>query len=387
MKTGPNSYPRRVLLAVAGLSPQIVTETLYALAGDAASAFIPTEVRLVTTSEGAHRAQLSLLSDDPGWFQRLLGDYRLPNIVFGAQQIEIVRDAQGQLLADIRSAADNERVADHITETIRALTADPLCALHVSIAGGRKTMGYYAGYALSLFGRPQDRLSHVLVSEPFEQSWEFFYPTPYSRVITTRDNKLADTKDAQVTLASVPFVRLRDDIPERLLAGQASFGETIKAAQRATEPPKLVIDLEHKRISAGGQAFTLGASSLAFYAAYAQRRLNGQGPARYDTEGFVEQYLDQLRRISGPDSGLVENAEKKLAKGMDDGLFTSRKSRTNVPIEKALGSRLACAYLIEDDGGRPESRFLLKLPPEAIRFGSVVSEPVTLQANAEADDA
>jgi CRISPR-associated protein (TIGR02584 family) len=61
---------------------------------------------------------------------------------------------------------------------VRELTADPDCAIHASIAGGRKTMGFYLGYALSLFGRPQDRLSHVLVSSPFESNQNFFYPLP-----------------------------------------------------------------------------------------------------------------------------------------------------------------------------------------------------------------
>ncbi|MBV5299598.1 MAG: TIGR02584 family CRISPR-associated protein, partial [Rhodoferax sp.] len=76
---------------------------------------------------------------------------------------------------DIRSPADNRAAADFITAQVRAITADSGCALHASIAGGRKTMGFYLGYALSLFGRPQDRLSHVLVSEPFESSYDFFY--------------------------------------------------------------------------------------------------------------------------------------------------------------------------------------------------------------------
>ena len=81
--------------------------------------------------------------------------------------------------------ADNDATADAITERLRAFTADPETALHVSIAGGRKTMGYYLGYALSLFGRPQDRLSHVLVSPPFESHPQFYYPSPGERVIHT----------------------------------------------------------------------------------------------------------------------------------------------------------------------------------------------------------
>ncbi len=274
----PAHYRRRILLAVTGLSPQIVTETLYALAVTREPAFVPTEAVLMTTAEGAERARLSLLSDDPGWFARLLRDYALPSIAFGADRIHVLRDADGAPIPDIRRLADNEAAADLITEQVRTFTADPDCALHVSIAGGRKTMGFYAGYALSLFGRAQDRLSHVLVSDPYESSWDFFYPTPYHRVISTRDNKLADTAEAQVTLAEIPFLRLREGLPRRLLQGVATFGESVEAAQRALEPPELVIDLAGQRIRAGGELVSLTPSVLAFYSLMARRRLQAWPP-------------------------------------------------------------------------------------------------------------
>jgi CRISPR-associated protein (TIGR02584 family) len=155
----PNEYPRRILVAVTGLSPQIVTETLYALAvAPTASAFIPTEIHLITTRSGAEKARLALLSDEPGWFHRLSRDYALPPIHFTADTIHVLEDAGGRPLEDIRSPEDNRRAADGITGIIREFTADPDCALHVSIAGGRKTMGFFLGYALSLYGRPQDKL-------------------------------------------------------------------------------------------------------------------------------------------------------------------------------------------------------------------------------------
>lgn len=70
----PHQFPRRLLVAVTGLSPQIVTETLYALAvAPSASAFLPTEIHLITTRSGAEKARLALLSDEPGWFHRLRG--------------------------------------------------------------------------------------------------------------------------------------------------------------------------------------------------------------------------------------------------------------------------------------------------------------------------
>ena len=59
---------------------------------------------------------------------------------------------------------------------------------------------------MTLFGRPQDRLSHVLVPEPFESSWGFFYPTPYSRIISIRDNKLIDTAKEAVRFSNTKLL-------------------------------------------------------------------------------------------------------------------------------------------------------------------------------------
>ncbi len=163
----PDQYPRRILLCVTGLSPQIITETLYALAVDRQPAFVPTEIHLITTADGAERARLTLLSPSPGWFHRLCNDYQLSGIRFDDRSFHILQAADGQPLEDIRTLTDNEAAADTITAVVRLLTADPAACVHASIAGGRKTMGFYLGYAMSLFGRAQDRLSHVLVSTPF----------------------------------------------------------------------------------------------------------------------------------------------------------------------------------------------------------------------------
>ena len=94
----PERYPRRILLCVAGLSPQIVTETLYALTVTGEPRFVPTEIHLLTTAEGAERARLTLLSDEPGWFHRLRQDYGLPEIRFTLDTIHILRAADGRPL-------------------------------------------------------------------------------------------------------------------------------------------------------------------------------------------------------------------------------------------------------------------------------------------------
>jgi len=363
----PAAYPRRILLAVTGLSPQVVTETLYALA-QVDNGSLPSEIRVLTTAEGAERIRLTLLSDDPGWFYRLCRDYRLENIAFNTDFLHVLTDSQGRPLNDIRTLAHNEQAADAITDYVRLLTADPESRLHVSIAGGRKTMGFYAGYALSLYGRPQDRLSHVLVSPRYESHPDFFYPTPYSRVIYTPgpDSRPLDTRQAEVTLAEIPFVSLRHGLPEALLTGSAHFSETVAAAQKSVGPPELVIDAEIRWIRCRDQTVWLSPINFAFYFWFTQRRLQDLPPLHWSEAKAVE-FLNFYRSIAGEWSSNLERAEAALDAGFTKEYFEQRKSRVNNALIRALGEFQAQPYLLRANGGRPRTRFGLVLPVEQIR--------------------
>lgn len=369
----PEQFSKRILLAVTGLSPQIITETLYALAVNTNKPFVPTEIHLITTSDGAERAKLALLSDEPGWFHKLIKDYHLPQIRFTTENIHCVKSKDGAPLQDIKTPDDNRLMADFITEKVRHFTADPNSALHASIAGGRKTMGFYLGYAVSLYGRPQDRLSHVLVSEPYESSWDFFYPTPCSRVITTRDNKLADTRDAEVTLAEIPFVSLRHELGSDVLNGQRSFSEAVTAAQRAIAPQRLVIDLPARKVEAAGISIELPPKQLALLSLFARRALNREprlpAPCKDapDPE-WARLFLAEYRAL-GNDLADISRTEAALKKGMDGDYFSQCKSQLHKQLKKSLGIA-AKPYLIDDGGTRPR-QYGLELPAEAVVFGKL----------------
>ncbi len=364
--------PRRILLAVTGLTPQVVTETVFALMREGVER-LPHEVHVLTTAEGAERAKLALLSDQPGWFYRLCADHGLTPIRFDASHIHILRDAQGQDLADIRSAADNACAADQVAELVRQFTQDEACQLHVSLAGGRKTMGFFAGYALSLWGRDHDRLTHVLVSEPFESSWDFFYPTPYERIIEARNGKLADCRNAEVTLADIPFVRMRHGLPHSLLSGHAGFAQAVRAAQAQLGPPRLVLDLPAQRIEVAGQCHALAPAELAFLAWFARRTLLGLPGLECPQDGapsldHASAYLTEYRRIRGTlgDDG---RSAARYRRGMTKGDFEERKSKLKRVLVGALGAA-AQPYLITGVGRRP-MRFRLVLPSDAISFAPI----------------
>lgn len=375
----PHDYPARVLVAVTGLSPQIVTETLYALAVDPdppQPLFTPTQIRLVTTEEGARRAKCELLDRDHGRFHRLRSDHRLPDIEFGAEHIVVVEDRTGRPLGDIRSREDNRCAADTITAVIRELSRDDDSALHVSIAGGRKTMGFYLGYALSLYGRAQDRLSHVLVNAPFEAHPDFFYPPLTSHLIQDRDGGWHDARDARVTLADIPFVRLREALGRDLLAGSASFSAVVEAAQRAAPPVRLVLDPENCSVTAGGETLDLAPAKFALYWLLARRALRGRPAAHWSEDDFMTQLVDCYGRLEMTGQGEYDRIETAYESGPGDTIVKPAKAHINRTLRQRLGERRAAPYLIASLGTIPTTRrkrFGLRLPPSAIRIRGAAS--------------
>ncbi len=377
----PHLYPRRILLAVTGLSPQVLTETLYALAVQRQPAFVPDEVHVITTGEGADYARHTLLENGMGRFGELLADYGLTGRVrFDAGCIHVITDAAGRPLSDIQSPADNGSAADAITELVRRFTRDEATALHVSIAGGRKTMGFFMGYALSLYGRPQDRLSHVLVSAPFESNRDFYYPPRRPCVLYDRDNKPVHTSDARVMLAEIPFVRLRHGLPDDLIDGTARFSAVVAAAQSRLGPPRLEIDPAGRQLRCAGCEVAMEPAPFALYCWLARRAREGQGPVRYDNEETIGEFLAAYAQALGnPDSGRIDNARRALALRLGKPpverrqairkYFDPIKAKANAAIEQALGERAATPYLIHAVGPRLDKRFgLTRLEADQIVF-------------------
>jgi hypothetical protein len=246
------------------------------------------------------------------------------------------------------------------------MTADAADQVHVSLAGGRKTLGFFAGYALSLFGRPQDRLSHVLVNAPYESHPGFFYPTPYSNIIYGQppDPRPLDSRDALVTLADIPFVRLRHGLPASLLSGRASFSATVQMAQQSLGPPRLEIDVALGRIRAGGINVDLAPVELAFYLWLARRAAAGQPPVSCPPDGapsdqYAADFLAVYRLVVGT-LGDDDRVIQGLRQGMDKNYFERRKSRVNRALSDALGNA-ASTYRVQGFGRRPRTAYGLNL--------------------------
>lgn len=260
---------RETFVFIAGSTPQVITETIYALAVEKPPIY-PDEVFIITTAKGREMAREALI--ERGILRDLQSDYGIPPIPLTDESFVIPEDRNGSFLNDIRDYGENELMGDLITGFIREKTDDASTRLHCSLAGGRKTMSFYLGAALQLFGRPWDRLYHVLVTPEFESNPDFFYKPRKNRVLKA-GGKTLNTRDAEVTLAELPFIRLRN----KLSLGCSGFRTLVEEGQREIDTavmlPDLVVSLAEKTVSIGAKRIRMTPVHLMIYTAYLRQKL------------------------------------------------------------------------------------------------------------------
>jgi CRISPR-associated protein (TIGR02584 family) len=279
-----------ILLAVSGMTPQIITETLYGIYQQDKHA-VPTRIEVITTQSGKQRLIDTLLGPDSP-LDSLVKDYNLPAIHFNEDDIKVPCNSEGKPLEDVQTEQEQVIVADFITNHVRMLCNAKIKVknkvgkeqeekykydqIHASLAGGRKTMSFALGYAMSLFGRPQDKLSHVLVNEPYDRVPDFYYPTP-TQVRRTCSGKSAkyDLSKAIVTLANIPLVLMREEMPTQLMSDSAfSYSNTVERINKANhltqETAVVELDFDNLSVHCSGHEVKLSPDCFAFYSWLAQ---------------------------------------------------------------------------------------------------------------------
>ena len=250
--------PETILLAVTGMSPAVLTETVWALAHET-EPVIPHRIIVVTTVAGRRRIVDDLFHPRDGLAGRCVWDalraalHAAGHEIAGKLRFGTTPDdirvitaadpatARSAELADLRNRADNEAAADFLLDQVRAITANPDTRLIASIAGGRKTMGALLYACMTLAGREEDRLSHVLVNEPYETLPTFFFPGQ-ALPVTDRSGQPVVADPPVVELADVPFVALRN-LFQRELGREAGTFSHLVAACRSTIRQRAAEDL------------------------------------------------------------------------------------------------------------------------------------------------
>ncbi len=360
---------RDVFVFVVGKTPQVVTETIYGLLVKE-SPVLPDEIYILTTEEGRREIEEGLMRK--GNLRKVFEEYGFKPLPPENVHITVIPGADGSPLRDIRTEEENEAVGDFITDFIRRLAEDPEVRLHCSLAGGRKTMGFYLGAALSLFGRPWDRLYHVLVSPEFESHPDFYFKPKEDRVLELRDKKL-HTSEARIFLADLPFLRLR----EKVSLGEKPFRELVKEGQREVElalfQKEVILDLRGLSLSIGGISVKLTPMELILYRLFLLKKAQCPEPSRAYCEGCTACFLP-ISRLSSPEtfqeicqalasiygegSGRVEAFRLRWERqgGVAQEVLRQRIAKINRSLKEHLGED-ASLYLISPVGRYGTKRY------------------------------
>ncbi len=382
------------LLIMVGLSPQIITETIYAHYQQTGKQF--TKVIVITTPAGK-QAVVQHLFDHPGGvgkLNQLVADYSLKAIELTEQDILLIEDQNEQVIDDAKTSQDLTGVADYLLELVRGLTEDDKPPLYVSLAGGRKTMTFYLGYAVSLFARAQDSLCHVFVDRAYESN-EFFYPTPYPKPIFTAAGSI-DAAKASVLLTDVPFIRQREGMPKLLLNGESTFADCIELANTINQPVMLQVDTKNQILICSGVDIRLSKANFVFYLMMLDDMLDiNEGfecpskdqPCQILAISFLQAMLrihgisyrsgelTELISLASRIDGLSEALLSGLKSGMKAQFFNDRKNQIANTLLNFLPKSVAEHYDFDTlscrqkDGAKKRvSKYGIKLPQESVVY-------------------
>lgn len=297
--------PKKILVAVTGSTPQILTETIYALNKE--RNWVPDEVYVLTTTHGETQIIENLF--DRGIFAKLCQDYGLGEIHFDHDSITVIKDAEGNKISDIKTVEQNDLAANMIVHFIHNLCQDSNNEIHVSLAGGRKSMGFYIGYALSLFGRAQDSMSHILVDEKYEFSKDFFYPS-----------KDSEEEQQAVWLADIPFVRMGVGYSPLKLTGDQSYQQAVTLTQTAVSDFKITLNISESTLDCSGFAtIKLQPNELSIYQLFIELTKKGEVFSvdheisnSCDWEEFSDDYLALQKKYGRENDDFTEMDKKKI---------------------------------------------------------------------------
>jgi CRISPR-associated protein (TIGR02584 family) len=339
---------RNILIFTLGGAPAVVTETVYALVrpdpldGEtAAEPWVPQEIYIVTTIEGradgepALRGERSKLAE---LFRELGLEPVEPRFV--VPRIE----PDGEEITDIRTRKENVAYANRLTALVEELARKRDTCLHVSLAGGRKTMSSYAHAAISLFGRAQDELSHILVEpKAFETARSpFMWPGQRPEVVIEQNGTRYSSNNARVILVRSPFVPLGDYLRRHPFPkGDIDYARMIAHAKAALAAPDIVLDDAALSVTFGGETIGLGEQEYAFLRVLAAAKVEGwpgfgPGGAGENLGGWVA-YKQFIEPGSAPYTRFFEYWRDCFAGATGQG-YENFKDELDSEIERAAAA-------------------------------------------------
>jgi CRISPR-associated protein (TIGR02584 family) len=358
---------KNILVAVSGLTPQIITEAVFCL--KKRRKITIDEIYIITTErgrkviqgseKGSSEGPLSLKSEIISLAKKL----KIDEPFFEAREPWLNVAAEESVeLPDIRNDKDNVLFPNKVCSIIRDLSAGPENILHCVISGGRKSMSVHLALAMTLFGRENDKLWHVLTSEQFE--FKDYFPK-------------SKRQEESLELSEIPFVRLRSflsETPERRNILNSSYNDIVSFTQQqlriAGDSRKLILRISNRRLEYDNQSVDLPLTEFLLFHFFAERNMLKTGKISI-TEILEKNTSEKLLDFSKENypGHYFEPGKKKAwwVDGFSKTRFRELRSKINKKIQELIPDvELQRLFIIDSEKLYRDSKYFIRSPKDKL---------------------
>lgn len=283
---------KNVLLLILGITPQIITQSIWACSVHSNTPL--DEVYVITHSEGDEALAASNVEQQ---IDAMCAAWNIKKPRF-VRYSHVIVAGTGDMSQDERTTS----ILNQAAVTISEIVNQPGTRLMCSIAGGRKTMSIAVAQVFSIMARTHDVLFHVIADEQYIKQGHY-YPTP------------GDNENA-VSFVEMPVLRLRHPMANLLKQKPTEFAELMKKAQDEVNDlrpnHKVVLDVDRRAVVIENIECTLQPLSFAVYWYLAATLKNIQVGKTFDPEIAKEIY--EYYKKTRPSDGMLERTKSSAFK-------------------------------------------------------------------------
>lgn len=234
-----------ILLALSGLSPAVISETVYSLLQEERD-LLPIRVVPITTNTGAKKIEEMIQA---GVWEDLCQKLEVEPQQLILEPSRIVCDQQGQAIEDTDTKENHDLTSDFMASIVQEYKHGGNNII-ASISGGRKTMGALMYAVMSMLGDSQDRITHVLVDNRVLGYFDFYFPTQAKQQLVDRDAKVLTACEVAVNLIDIPYPRFKLINKKPFISDKMSFSDLVQSVNAPDwKDVKIKLDIHARSIS------------------------------------------------------------------------------------------------------------------------------------------
>jgi len=344
------SLPKNILVCVAGITPQVITEAYYYLVSIKKVKI--DELYVLTTLKHKDLMVFNI----PNTINEINNLLKISDFEFSSDNILSADDEVGY-----PGNLNNKEIyntTDLIFDFFSSKTQENN-KLYCCLSGGRKTMTVDMAMAFSLFAREDDELFHIFPNPDFYPS-ERYYPKN-------------EVEEKSLYYFPKPIYRLRDKLPFLNDGQKISFRELISKTQETLDDTvvldDLIIDIDNRIIKIGKKSAVLQPLTFAVFLFFAKSRSGVLGGKNFSKTNSTL-LLNIYQRVSASQG----QSDKVIKKFLQNQLFDFCIIQKNISTIKnkikdmLKDSPVSDYYNISVSGNYGQKRYSIKLPKNKIKI-------------------